>query len=188
MAQPVEAASATAAAIALDRPAAILLVGIAGARRSRALPPATIVIGSDARYADLGVPASLAPSLVEAAPGLVDAAARVLGIPVRRVFTVTWGVSAMLGAIGSMLLAPTSFVSPFMMFDPFLKGFSAAVLGGLDSLPGVIIGGIVIGVVEALFGGYVSTAFKSTVAFVIILLVLLVRPEGLLGRKYTRRV
>lgn len=75
---PVEAASATAAAIALDRPAAILLVGIAGARRSRALPPATIVIGSDARYADLGVPASLAPSLVEAAPGLVDAAARVL--------------------------------------------------------------------------------------------------------------
>lgn len=117
-----------------------------------------------------------------------DAAARVLGIPVRRVFTVTWGVSAMLGAIGSMLLAPTSFVSPFMMFDPFLKGFSAAVLGGLDSLPGVIIGGIVIGVVEALFGGYVSTAFKSTVAFVIILLVLLVRPEGLLGRKFTRRV
>lgn len=117
-----------------------------------------------------------------------DAAARVLGIPVRRVFTVTWGVSAMLGAIGSMLLAPTTFVSPFMMFDPFLKGFTAAVLGGLDSLPGVIIGGIVLGVVESLFGGYVSTAFKSTIAFVLIVIVLFVRPEGLLGRKYTRRV
>lgn len=117
-----------------------------------------------------------------------DAAARVLGIPVRRVYTVTWGVSAMLGAIGGMLLAPTTFVSPFMMFDPFLKGFAAAVLGGLDSLPGVVIGGVVLGVVEALFGGYVSTAFKSTIAFVIIIFVLLVRPEGLLGRKYARRV
>lgn len=117
-----------------------------------------------------------------------DAAARVLGIPVRRVFTVTWGVSAVLGSIGGMLLAPTSFVSPAMMFDPFLKGFSAAVLGGLDSLPGVIVGGLVLGVVESLFGGFVSTAFKSTIAFVIIIFVLLVRPEGLLGRKYTRRV
>lgn len=117
-----------------------------------------------------------------------DEAARVLGIPVRRVYTMTWGISAMLGAIGGMLLAPTTFVSPAMMFEPFLKGFAAAVLGGLDSLPGVIIGGVVLGIVEALFGGYVSTAFKSTVPFAIIILVLLVRPEGLLGRKFVRRV
>lgn len=117
-----------------------------------------------------------------------DAAARVLGIPVRRVYAVTWGVSAVLGAVGGMLLAPSTFVSPTMMFDPFLKGFAAAVLGGLDSLPGVVIGGLVLGVVENVFGGYVSTAFKSTVAFVMIIAVLLVRPEGLLGRKFVRRV
>lgn len=117
-----------------------------------------------------------------------DEAARVLGIPVRRVYTMTWGIASMLGAIGGMLLAPTTFVSPAMMFEPFLKGFAAAVLGGLDSLPGVIIGGVVLGIVEALFGGYVSTAFKSTVPFVIIIFVLLVRPEGLLGRKFMRRV
>ncbi|MFS8524030.1 MAG: branched-chain amino acid ABC transporter permease [Limnochordales bacterium] len=117
-----------------------------------------------------------------------DAAARVLGIPVRRVYAVTWGVSAVLGAIGGLLLAPVTFVSPTMMFDPFLKGFAAAVLGGLDSLPGVIIGGVILGVVENVFGGYVSTAFKSTVAFVMIIAVLLVRPEGLLGRKFQRRV
>lgn len=117
-----------------------------------------------------------------------DVAARVLGIPVRRVYAVTWGVSTLLGAIGGLLLAPVTFVSPSMMFDPFLKGFAAAVLGGLDSLPGVIVGGLILGVVENVFGGYVSTAFKSTVAFVMIIAVLLVRPEGLLGRKFVRRV
>lgn len=72
---PVEAAAATAAAIANARPAAILHVGIAGARRHRALAPATLVIGSDARYADLAVPSRLAPSIVEAAPDLVEAIA-----------------------------------------------------------------------------------------------------------------
>lgn len=117
-----------------------------------------------------------------------DAAAKVLGIPVRRVLAVTWGASAALGAVGGLLLAPVTFVSPAMMFEPFLKGFAAAVLGGLDSLPGVVIGGLALGVLENLFAGYVSTAFKSTVAFVAIVAVLLVRPEGLLGRKVVRRV
>lgn len=117
-----------------------------------------------------------------------DTAARVLGIPVRRVFAVTWGVSATLGAVAGMLLAPVTLLSPFMMFDPFLKGFAGAVLGGLDSLPGAIIGALILGVVENLFGGYVSTSLRTTVAFVVIIAVLLVRPEGLLGQKFMRRV
>ncbi|HEY8417712.1 MAG TPA: branched-chain amino acid ABC transporter permease [Limnochordales bacterium] len=117
-----------------------------------------------------------------------DVAARVLGIPVRRVLAVTWGVSAALGAVAGMLLAPVTLLSPFMMFDPFLKGFAGAVLGGLDSLPGAIVGALVLGVVENLFGGYVSTSLRTTVAFVVIIAVLLVRPEGLLGHKYLRRV
>ena len=75
---PVEAAAATAAAIVAHAPAMILHVGIAGARRHRALPPATLVIGSEARYCDLGVAEQWAPSVVAASPALVAAAARVL--------------------------------------------------------------------------------------------------------------
>ena len=73
---PVDAAAATAAAVALARPAAVVHVGIAGARRAQALPPATLVIGIEARYHDLSVPAHLAPSTVVASPSLVAAAAR----------------------------------------------------------------------------------------------------------------
>jgi len=75
---PVEAAAATAAAIAIDRPAAILHVGIAGARRQRALAPASLVIGTEARYHDLGVPTALAPVVVSAAAALLQAVARAL--------------------------------------------------------------------------------------------------------------
>ncbi len=75
---PVDAAVATATAIAADKPAAIVLVGIAGARRRAALAPATLVIGTEARYADLGVPERFAPSIMQASPLLVDAAARAL--------------------------------------------------------------------------------------------------------------
>ena len=75
-----------------------------------------------------------------------------------------------------------------MMWDPLLKGFAAAVLGGLTSLPGVVIGGYLLGIIENLFGAYVSVEFKSVVAFLIIVLVLCVRPAGLLGRHYVRKV
>lgn len=117
-----------------------------------------------------------------------DAAARLLGVPARQVYSVTWGVSGILGVTAGMLLAPVTLLDPFMMVDPFLKGFAAAVLGGLDSLPGAVVGGVILGLVETVFGGYVSVAFKSTLAFVIIIAVLLVRPEGILGRPYQRRV
>jgi futalosine hydrolase len=75
---PVEAAAVTAAALAAERPAALLHVGIAGVRRSRDLPPCTVVIGSESRYCDLSVPAEWAPSVVAAAPALVAAAQRAL--------------------------------------------------------------------------------------------------------------
>ncbi len=75
---PVDAAAATAAAIAIERPAAIVHVGIAGTRRGRALAPPTIVIGIEARYHDLGVPAEWAPAVVAASPLLVEAASRAL--------------------------------------------------------------------------------------------------------------
>ncbi len=115
-------------------------------------------------------------------------AAQVLGIPARRIFALTWALAAGLGAAAGILLAPTALLDPFMMLDPFLKGFSAAVLGGIDSMPGAAAGGLLLGVIEAVFGGYVSVRFKTTLAFVIIIAVLIIRPEGLFGREFKRRV
>lgn len=115
-------------------------------------------------------------------------AARVLGLPARRLLAFTWGVAALLGTAAGILLAPVTFLHPYFMLIPFLKGFTAAVLGGLDSAPGAVVGGLVLGVIESLFGGYVSLRFVSTLSFGLILLVLLVRPEGLLGHGFQRRV
>ena len=74
------------------------------------------------------------------------------------------------------------------MMEPFLKGVTASVMGGLKSLPGAIVGGILLGVVESLAGGYISIAFKNTLAFLIIIGVLLIRPEGLLGKEFKERI
>ncbi len=114
-------------------------------------------------------------------------AAQVLGIPVKWIFALTWSLASALGAAAGILTAPVTFLDPSMMLDPFLKGFAAAVLGGIDSLPGAMVGGLLLGVAEALFGGYVSGQFKTTLAFLIIISVLVARPEGLLGREYRRR-
>jgi len=115
-------------------------------------------------------------------------AAQALGIPSRRIFALTWGLAGMLAAAAGILAAPVTLLTPFMMLDPFLKGFAAAVLGGMDSLPGAVLGGWLLGLAESLFAGYVSFKFKTTLAFLIIILTLMLRPEGLLGREYRRRV
>lgn len=115
-------------------------------------------------------------------------AAQLLGVPTGRVLAATWAVAGALGAAAGMLLAPAVLLDPFMMLDPFLKGFAAAVLGGLESLPGAVVGGVVLGVAESLFAGYVSIKYKATLSFVVIVGVLLVRPEGVLGRPFHRRV
>lgn len=114
-------------------------------------------------------------------------AAQALGIPARRIFALTWGLASALGGAAGMLLAPVVYLDPFMMLDPFLKGFAAAVVGGMDSMPGAVLGGFLLGVAESVFAGYVSFKFKTTLAFGIIILVLMIRPEGLLGREYHRR-
>jgi len=115
-------------------------------------------------------------------------AAQALGIPTRRIFTLTWALAGTLGAAAGILAAPVTLLHPAMMLDPFLKGFAAAVLGGMDSLPGAVLGGWLLGLVESLFAGYISFAFKTSLAFLIIIVTLMVRPEGLLGREYRRRV
>ncbi len=115
-------------------------------------------------------------------------AAQALGIPARRIYALTWGLASALGGAAGILLAPVVYLDPFMMLDPFLKGFAAAVVGGMDSMPGAVLGGFLLGVAESVFGGYVSFKFKTTLAFAIIILVLMFRPEGMLGREYHRRV
>lgn len=115
-------------------------------------------------------------------------AAQTLGIPTRRVLGIAWGVASALGVVAGIFLAPALLLDPFFMLDPFLKAFAAAVLGGLNSLPGAVAGGLILGVAESLAGGYLTIEFKNTLAFVIIIAVLLVRPEGLLGREFKERV
>lgn len=116
------------------------------------------------------------------------AAAQTLGIPTRRVLGIAWGVASALGVVAGIFLAPALLLDPFFMLDPFLKGFAAAVLGGLNSLPGAVLGGLILGVAESLTGAYLTIQFKNTLAFVVILVVLLIRPEGLLGHEFKERV
>lgn len=115
-------------------------------------------------------------------------AAQTLGIPTRGVLALSWGLAAAMGVLAGLFLAPSLFLDPFFMLEPFLKGFAAAILGGLNSLPGAIVGGLILGVSEALAGAYIAIGLKNTLAFVIIILVLLVRPEGLLGEEFKERV
>jgi len=115
-------------------------------------------------------------------------AAQTLGIPTRLVLSVSWGVASALGVVAGIFLAPALLLDPFFMLDPFLKGFAAAVLGGLNSLPGAVVGALILGVAESLTGAYFTIQFKNTLAFVIIIVVLLVRPEGLLGKEFKERV
>ena len=115
-------------------------------------------------------------------------AAQTLGIPTRRVLSLSWGLAALLGVLAGLFLAPALLLDPFFMLDPFLKGFAAAILGGLNSLPGAIVGGLILGVAESLAGGYITVAFKNTLAFLVIIVVLLIRPEGLLGEEFIERV
>jgi len=114
-------------------------------------------------------------------------AARLMGIRTNRILMFTWGISSLVGCVAGLLIAPTT-MQPYMMWDPMLKGFAAAVLGGMTSLPGAVFGAYAVGIIENLFGGYVSIEFKSVVAFAIIVLVLCFRPSGLFARHYVKKV
>jgi branched-chain amino acid transport system permease protein len=108
--------------------------------------------------------------------------ASAVGVDVRKGIAQTFGLSFAIAAIAGVLIGPLYFVS-FDMGDMVgLKAFSAAVFGGINSIPGTILGGVIIGLLENLAGGYISSSYKDLVAFIILLLTLVVRPNGLLGR------
>ena len=114
-------------------------------------------------------------------------AAYYMGIPVKRLNTLVWGLAAAVAAIAGLLLAPITFVHANMGFIG-LKAFPAAVVGGFGSLPGAIVGGIIIGVVESLAGFYLPEGFKDIAAYVVVLIVLMVMPNGLFGEKLRKKV
>jgi branched-chain amino acid transport system permease protein len=114
-------------------------------------------------------------------------AAYYMGIPVRRLNGLIWAISAAVAALAGLLLAPLTFVHVNMGFIG-LKAFPAAVVGGFGSLPGAIVGGIIIGVVEALSGVYLPDGFKDVAAYVVVLIMLAVRPNGLFGETMRKKV
>jgi branched-chain amino acid transport system permease protein len=115
-------------------------------------------------------------------------AAKFNGIPTNRILGISFGISSVVGAVAGILVAPIVTLDPSMMWDPLLKGFAAAVLGGMNSLPGVVVGGLLLGLIENLFGFYISLEFKSVVAFALIVLVLFIKPSGLFDKHYVRKV
>ncbi len=116
-----------------------------------------------------------------------ETAARLMGIRTHRVKMITWGISATVGTVAGLLLAPV-IMEPYMMWNPMLKGFAAAVIGGMTSLPGAVFGAYIVGIVEHLFGGYVSMDYKAVVAFAVIVIVLCIKPSGLFARHYVKKV
>ncbi|MBI5279750.1 MAG: branched-chain amino acid ABC transporter permease [Burkholderiales bacterium] len=114
-------------------------------------------------------------------------AAYYMGIPVKRLNSMVWGLAAMVAAVAGLLLAPITFVHANMGFIG-LKAFPAAVVGGFGSLPGAIVGGLVIGIVESLSGFYLPAGFKDTAAYIVVLVMLMVKPNGLFGEKLRKKV
>lgn len=114
-------------------------------------------------------------------------AAYYMGIPVRRLNGYVWALAAGVAGLAAVLLAPTTFVHANMGFIG-LKAFPAAVVGGFGSLPGAIVGGVIIGVVEGLAGFYLPDGFKDVSAYVLVLVMLVLMPHGLFGERLAKKV
>jgi branched-chain amino acid transport system permease protein len=115
-------------------------------------------------------------------------AARLVGIRVQRVYAFTWGVGAAVGAAAATLMAPLTFLYPDVGAPLLVKAFAAAVLGGFGSLPGAVVGGFSVGLIEQLAGGYLHTSLTDISAFIVIMGVLIVRPTGVFGARGVRRI
>ncbi len=113
--------------------------------------------------------------------------ASLLGIPVAGMILFTFAYSAMLGGLAGMLVAPVLFVSVGMGGLIALKAFAANIIGGYGSIPGAILGGLALGVAETLGAGYISVPYKDAFAFAMLLMFLMVRPQGLFGEKISEK-
>lgn len=114
-------------------------------------------------------------------------ASLLMGISIKRVYSMTWAISAMVGAVAGIIIAPITFMSANMGFIG-LKAFPAAVIGGFKSIPGAIVGGVLIGVSENLAGIYLPLWVKDIFAYIVMLAVLMIRPEGIFGTHEQKKV
>ena len=114
-------------------------------------------------------------------------AARLMGISVEQVYSSSWVIASVVGAVAGVLIAPVIFLSSKMGLVA-INGFTAAVLGGFGSMPGAVVGGMMLGVLENLAPLYLPTSIKHSVPFLVMITILLVRPSGLLGRVARRKV
>ena len=113
--------------------------------------------------------------------------ASIVGVRVSTVFLAIWILASVLATLAGILVAPLLTLSPDMGLIG-IKGFTAAILGGFNSLPGAVLGGITLGVLEAIAGTYISSALKDMISYSILIVVILVRPQGLLGGLTIRKV
>jgi branched-chain amino acid transport system permease protein len=113
--------------------------------------------------------------------------ARLMGISITRTSAIAWGLGGLVGAVAGVLVAPSLFLDTNLMGALLIKAFAGGVLGGLNSLIGVFLGCLAIGVAENLAGAYVSPSFADATTFIIIIAVLTVRPEGMFGRVRVRK-
>ncbi len=116
------------------------------------------------------------------------AVARLLGIRVGRVLTLGWALAGLIGALAGVLISPSTFLYPNSMDSIFVLGFTAAVLGGLDSPIGAVVGGVALGIVLNYVGGYLGSDLVTIFALLLLVAVLMVRPAGLFSTATTRRV
>jgi branched-chain amino acid transport system permease protein len=113
--------------------------------------------------------------------------ASIVGVRVSTVFLAIWMLASVLATLAGILVAPLLTLSPDMGLIG-IKGFTAAILGGFNSLSGAVVGGITLGILEALAGTYISSALKDMISYSILIIVILVRPQGLLGALTMRKV
>jgi branched-chain amino acid transport system permease protein len=114
-------------------------------------------------------------------------AAYYMGIPVKLMFSLIWAISAGVAAVAGVLLAPVSLIDINLGFIG-LKAFAAAVLGGFGSIPGALVGGLTIGLIELFSGAYLPKGFKDVAAYIVLLIVLAVRPQGIFGTSGRKKV
>jgi branched-chain amino acid transport system permease protein len=190
----------------------ILIEGVAGiiyGGQFRSFPPAFSVTGIKIGSFGLGVSrfdvftavALLAAALLLAgvfkytpvglrlrATAFSPAVARLLGVRIGRVLTLGWALAGLFGALAGVLVSPSTFLYPNSMDSIFVLGFTAAVIGGLDSLVGSVAGGVILGVLLSYVGGYLGSELVLLSGLAILMLVLMVRPSGLFSTTATRRV
>ena len=114
-------------------------------------------------------------------------AAYLCGIPVKRLNSMVWAIAGAMAAVGGLLLAPIALVD-ISLWYVVLKALAAIVLGGFGSIPGAIVGGLLIGIVEQLAGVYLPDGFKDVVAYLVLIAVLVLWPRGILGEAHGRRL